>query len=52
MNSKDFSQEASRSRVQFLKCFLSFPLLTAMLHSIFLLVLTKFMKATKLRSDS
>ena len=52
MKSKDFIQEASRSRVHFLKCFLSFPLLTAILYSIFLLVLTKFMKATKLRSDS
>ena len=50
MKSKDFIQEASRSRVHFLKCFLSFPLLTAILYSIFLLVLTKFMKATKLRS--
>ena len=52
MKSKDFIQEASRSRVHFLKCFLSFPLLTAILYSIFLLVLTKFMKATKLRSES
>ena len=31
MKSKDFIQEASRSRVHFLKCFLSFPLLTAIL---------------------
>ena len=53
MKSKDFIQEASESRVHFLKCFLSFRLLTAILYSIlFLLVLTKFMKATKLRSDS
>ena len=48
----ELTVQRSRSRVHFLKCFLSFPLLTAILYSIFLLVLTKFMKATKLRSDS